>query len=142
ALQWTLFDGFQSWSAQRATQAQADSLQEQLRQAELAASAEVWSSYYVYENALAAHAVSVAYLKSASASYDLALESYKNGLSNMIELLNAASFLAQARSQNITARHDTFTALANLAFATGCLEKGGTPGSRADFLTPARKEQP
>ncbi|MBU0714039.1 MAG: TolC family protein [Verrucomicrobia bacterium] len=141
-LQWTLFDGFQTLSAKRAAAAQADSAQAQLQQAELAASANVWNQYYSYETALERHTVSIAYLTSASASYDLALDSYKNGLSNIIDLLNAESKLAQARTQYVSARQDTFTALANLAYATGRLEKGGAAQTEGIFSTPARKDQP
>jgi outer membrane protein TolC len=141
-LQWTLFDGFQTLSAKRAAAAQADSAQAQLQQAELAASADVWSQYYAYETALERHTVSVAYLTSASASYDLALDSYKNGLSNIIDLLNAESTVAQARTQYVSARQDAFTALANLAYATGRLEKGGAAQTEGIFSTPARKDQP
>ncbi|MBU4286374.1 MAG: TolC family protein [Verrucomicrobia bacterium] len=141
-LQWTLFDGFQTLSAKRAAAAQADSAQAQLQQAELAASADVWTRYYAYETALERHTVSIAYLTSASASYDLALDSYKNGLSNIIDLLNAESKLAQARMQYVSARQDAFTALANLAYATGRLEKGGAAQTEGIFSTPARKDQP
>jgi len=141
-LQWTLFDGFQTLSAKRAAAAQADSAQAQLQQAELAASADVWTKYYNYETALERHTVSIAYLTSASASYDLALDSYKNGLSNIIDLLNAESKLAQARTQYVSARQDAFTALANLAYATGRLEKGGAARTEGIFSTLVRKDQP
>lgn len=139
-LQWTLFDGFQTLSAKRAAEAQADSVQAQLQQTELAASADVWSRYYAYETALERHMVSIAYLASASASYDLALDSYKNGLSNIIDLLNAESKLAQARTQYVAARQDAFTALANLAYATGLLEKDGAAQSGAILSNTVRKD--
>ncbi len=141
-LQWTLFDGFQTLSAKRAAAAQADSAQAQLQQAELAASADVWTRYYAYETALERHTVSIAYLASAAASYDLALDSYKNGLSNIIDLLNAENTLAQARTQNVSAQQDAFTALANLAYATGRLEKGSAAQTAGIFSTLVRKDQP
>ena len=126
SLQWTLFDGFQILSAKRIAQAQADSLQAQLQQAELAASAEVWARYHNYETALQKYKFSTAFLNSASSSYDLALDSYKAGLKSILDLLNAESQLAQARSQQIASRQETFTALANLAYSTGLLEEGGS----------------
>lgn len=141
-LQWTLFDGFQTLSAKRAAAAQADSAQAQLQQAELAASADVWSKYYAYDTALERHTVSIAYLASASASYDLALDSYKNGLSNIIDLLNAESTLALARTQNVSARQDAFTALANLAYATGRLEKDNATQPERFYSTSVKKDQP
>ena len=141
-LQWTLFDGFQTLNAKRAAAAQADSAQAQLQQAELAAGADVWTRYYAYETALERHTVSIAYLASASAAYELALDSYKNGLSNIIDLLNAESQLAQARMQNVSARQEAFAALANLAYAAGRLEKGGAARTEGIFSTAVRKDQP
>jgi outer membrane protein TolC len=140
SLQWTLFDGFQTLGDKRIAQAQADSLQAQLEQTELAASAEVWARYHHYETALRKYKFSAAYLNSASSSYDLALDSYKAGLKSILDLLNAESQLAQARSQQITARQETFTALANLAYSTGLLEKGGSAETRDLFSTPIKKD--
>lgn len=142
ALKWTLFDGFQTISAARAAAAQADVIQARLEQAQLAASAEVWNSYSAYETALERYAVSCSYLKSAAASYDLALASYKNGLSNILELLNTESSLAAARTQQIAARQDAFTAGANLSFAMGRLEHDNAAEPKDIFLIPAKKEQP
>ena len=141
-LQWTLFDGLQTLNAKRAAAAQADAVQAQLVQAELAASGDVWTFYANFETALEKHTFSLAYLKSTSASYDLALDSYRGGLSSMLDVISAESELAQARMQNITARQDAFTALANLAYATGCLEKGGAAQTEGIFSTPVRKDQP
>jgi outer membrane protein TolC len=140
SLQWTLFDGFQTLSAKRIAQAQADSLQAQLQQAELAASAEVWTRYHNYETALQKYKFSTAYLQSASSSYDLALDSYKAGIKSILDLLNAESQLAQARSQQIAARQETFTALASLAYSTGLLEKGGSAETQYLFSTTTEKD--
>jgi len=60
----------------------------------------------------------------------------------MLDVISAESELAQARMQNITARQDAFTALANLAHATGLLEKGGAIQTKDLFSTPVRKDQP
>ncbi len=141
-LQWTLFDGLQTLSAKRAAAAQADAVKAQLVQAELAASGDVWMFYADYETALEKHNFSLAYLKSTSASYDLALDSFRSGLSSMLDVISAESELAQARMQNITARQDAFTALANLAHATGLLEKGGAIQTKDLFSTSVRKDQP
>lgn len=123
SLQWTFFDGLQTVNARRAAQAQAASVRSQLQQAELAAGTEVWNGYQTYTTALKKFQFSLAYLRSSQAAYDLALDSYKSGLKSMLDLLNAESQLAQARSQHISARQEAFTALANLAFFSGALEK-------------------
>ncbi len=124
-LQWTIFNGLQTRSAKRIAEAQAESALENLKQAELAASADVWARFYAYKTALEKFTASQAYLKSSSAAYDLALDSYKAGLKSILDLLNAETQLAQARSQQIATRQEVFTALANLAYSTGLLEKTG-----------------
>lgn len=140
SLQWTLFDGLQTVSAKRAALAQAESARAQLKQAELAASADVWMRYFGYQTALRKHEFSSAYLKSASASYDLALDSYKAGLKSVLDLLNAEAALAQARSQQIAVRQEAFVALAELAYATGLLERGGAERIQDIFSTSTRKD--
>ena len=151
-LQWTLFDGLRTISAKRAAAAQASSRcarswlrrRDQLAQAELAASAGIWNSYAAYETALEKHVFSVAYLNSAQASYDLALDSYANGLNTMLDVISAESRLAQARQQNISARQDAFTALANLAYAVGRLERGAVGRGQRDLFNPSaiKDQQP
>ncbi|TAN37443.1 MAG: TolC family protein [Verrucomicrobia bacterium] len=137
SLQWTFFDGLQTINAKRAAQAQAESVRSQLQQAELAASAEVWNGHQTYATALKKFQFSGAALRSSQAAYDLALDSYKAGLKSILDLLGAESQLAQARSQHIAARQEAFTALANLAFVSGSLEKDNL--DRPTGATPMEK---
>ena len=134
SLQWTLFDGLQTASAKRTAQAQAEAARETLRAAELAASADVWNRYQQYQTALERHRFATASLASATASHQLAMDSYKAGLAGILDLLGAETALAQARSGVVAARQDVFAALANLAHATGRLESG--------TATPAAGPQP
>lgn len=144
SLQWTFFDGYRTRSAETMARAQADATLAQLRQAELAAGAEVWNAYHNYETALQKHTFSLAFFKSSTATYDLALDSYKAGLKSILDLLNAESQLAQARSQQIAARQEVFTALANLAYAMGLIGTDGAaqPRDQVLFSTPTRKDSP
>lgn len=125
SLKWNLFDGMQTLSSVRTAEAQAEALRAQLRQAELGASAELWTRFQNYETALQKHTLGTSALESASAARDMALESYKSDVKTILDLLNAENQLAQARSQLIAARQEVFTALAQLAHAMGSLEKGG-----------------
>lgn len=140
SLQWTLFDGLQTISAKRAAAAQADSARALLRQAELAAGADVWARYQNYETALQKYKFSEALLKSASAAYDMASDSYNAGLKSILDLLDAETRLSQARTQNIAARQEVFTALANLAYSTGWLENGGGAKAHSSILNSTGKE--
>ncbi|MFH0878096.1 MAG: TolC family protein [Lentisphaerota bacterium] len=140
SLQWTLFDGLQTRAAKRGALAQLESTRAQLQQAELAASAEVWTRFANYETAAQKYTASSAYLQSATAAYELALDSYKSGLKSILDLLNAESQLAQARSQQIASRQDTFIALAQLAYSTGLLEQGGMSEPGELFSTTLQKD--
>lgn len=125
SLKWNVFDGLQTLSTTRTAEAQAEATRAQLQQAELGASTEIWIRFQNYETSLHLQEFSLAALKSATASWQLALESYKSGVKSILDVLNAEAQLAQARSQHIVARQDVFTAYANLAYATGAMEKGG-----------------
>ncbi len=138
SLQWTFFDGLQTVNARRAAAAKMESVRAQLAQAELAAGADVWKAYANYQSALEKNHYSEAYLKSASANYDLALDSYRNGLNAMLDVVNAESQLSQARSQNVSARQEAFVALAKLAYAAGLLDREG--GAGEIFANNAREE--
>jgi outer membrane protein TolC len=140
SLRWTLFDGWQTWSAKHAAEEQAESARAALRQAEVAASADVWARYQAYVSALEKHRFSEAFLASASASYDLALQSYRAQLTSLLDLLQAEAQLAQARTQWVAARQEVFLTLTGLAYATGRLEKSGA-GERVPVLsTPIDEE--
>jgi outer membrane protein len=140
SLQWTLFDGFLTRGAQRVAMEQLESTRAEVAQAELAASADVWTRFHSYETALQKYQFSDAYLKSASALYDLALESYKGGLKSILDLLTAENQLAEARRQHVVSQLEAFIALANLAHATGLLEKGGAAQAPGLFSTPTNKD--
>jgi outer membrane protein len=98
----------------------------QLRQAELAASAEIWARFQNYETALRKHEFSTVALKSAAASREMALESYNAGVRTLLDLLNAENQLSQARRQQVAVRQEVFSALAYLTYVTGLIEKGHT----------------
>ncbi len=133
SIQWSLFDGWQIASARRAAEAQAAASRELLRQAELAASAEVWGRHAAYETARERHTASLAVVRSAEAAHGLALEAYRAGLRSMLDVVTAEAQLAQARRQVIVARQDVFTSLVALAHAAGSLDEGAAEvgGSRA-----------
>ena len=126
SVKWNLFDGFQTLSTKRTAEAQADATRAQLKQAELGASTEIWTRFHNYETALRLQAFSLSSLSSATAAWQLAMDSYKSGVKSLLDVLSAEAQLAQARSQQIVARQEVFTALANLAHATGIIEKGGS----------------
>ncbi len=118
-LNWTVFDGGARKS--RAAQAQADihaaEAQTNLKKNQIAD--EVWTAYSNLNTAFRQHKTAIALLEAASQSYNAAIESYKYGLRNLLDVTAAQRSLAQARSADVFARTQVLTALADLAFATG-----------------------
>jgi outer membrane protein TolC len=118
-LNWTVFDG--GARKGRVAQAQADvraaEAQTNLKKNQVAD--EVWTAYSNLNTAFRQHRAAVALLEAANQSYSAALESYKYGLRNLLDVTAAQRSLAQARSADIFARTQVLTTLADLAFTTG-----------------------
>ena len=71
-----------------------------------------------------------ALLQAAEQSYEAALEAYKYGVRNLLDVTAAQRALAQARSSDISARTQVLTSLAELAFRTGDLLNTPTKQSK------------
>jgi outer membrane protein len=116
---WTVFDGGARKS--RAAQAKADihaaEAETNLKKNQIAD--EVWTAYSNLNTAFRQHKTAIALLEAASQSYNAALESYKYGLRNLLDVTAAQRSLAQARSADVFARTQVLSTLADLAFTTG-----------------------
>jgi TolC family type I secretion outer membrane protein len=123
SVDWNIFDGFYNLNKRRQAKTEADIALEKLVQAEINLSADVWTRYYDFNTAVRKLAYSETYFDSTRTSYELALESYNAGLKDILDLLSAQSKLSQARSRLIQSKQDVFVALAQLAHATGSLDK-------------------
>ncbi len=121
---WDLFDGFNNINKKRQAEMTSEVERAKLIQAQLAASADVWTKYYNFKTAVSQYGFGESLLETAQTSYELALESYNNGLKSMLDLTNAQSQLSDARSKLIQAKKDLFVSLADLAHATGSLYAG------------------
>jgi outer membrane protein len=129
-LKWTVFDGGARKS--RAAQAQADiqaaEAQTNLKKNQIAD--EVWTAYSNLNTAFRQRTAAMALLEAATQSYNAALESYKYGLRNLLDVTAAQHSLAQARSADVFARTQVLTAVADLAFTTGDSIEARKGGSR------------
>jgi len=121
SVDWNVFDGFSNYAKVKEAKALERAERERLVQAELAASADVWTKYYNYRTAVQKLGFSRALYDTSTEAYDLALESYDNGLKSILDLLQAQTDLAQARSKLIGSRRDVFVTLAELAHSTGSM---------------------
>jgi len=118
---WDIFDGFDNLFKKRQAQREMAAERQKLIQAELEASADVWSKYYSLKTSEKKYVFSEAFLDSAKESHELASEGYKAGLKSILDLLQSQSQLSQARSKYISARNDLFVSLVELLHATGSL---------------------
>ncbi len=119
ALQWTLFDGgrrehaiAQAKAEKAAAIAEINSLRDQI-------SDEVWTAYSNVKTAQRQQQAAAALLISADQSYTAARESYGYGVRNLLDVVSAQKTLAQARTEDVTARTQLLLQVANLAFRTG-----------------------
>jgi len=119
SVDWDVFDGFNNWNKKKQADYEANIALDNLIQAELEASSDVWVKYYNFITAVQKLKYSSSFFDTSKISYDLALESYKAGLKSILDLLQAQSNLSQARSQFIQSRQDVFVAVAGLAHSTG-----------------------
>jgi outer membrane protein TolC len=119
SLSWTVFDGgarrnrlAQAEAEIRRSQAQVHATGNQIED-------EVWAAYSNLNTAFRQREAATALLDAATQSYAAALESYNYGVRNLLDVTAAQKVLAQARSQDILARTQVLTALADLAFRAG-----------------------
>ena len=126
-LKWTLFDGArrehqvaQARADKAATQAEMDSLRDDIAN-------EVWTAYSNVKTALRQQQAASALLASAQQSYDAAFESYGYGVRSILDVVAAQKALAQARTEDITARTQLLLQVADLAFRTGDLISTAPP---------------
>jgi outer membrane protein len=117
----------------RIRQATADELvgKEEVHEREDQISDHVWSDYANAETALQQRRAATELLTADQESYSAAVESYKDGVRNILDVLSAENELARARAVGVTARAQVLQTLTNLAFRTGDLlmqnAKGTTP---------------
>lgn len=121
SLKWTLFDGArreyriaQAEHDKKLTQAQIDSLRDQIAN-------EVWAAYSNMQTALRQQKAAAALLTASQQSYEAAQEAYGYGVRNLLDVVSAQKALAEARSEDISARTQLLLQVTNLAFRTGDL---------------------
>jgi outer membrane protein TolC len=119
---WDIFDGFYNINKKREAQATANVQYENLIQAELEASTDVWTKYHNFNAAVSKFQYSKSFLASSSTSYDLSFQSYNAGLQSMLDLIQSKNNLTDARSKVIQSRQDVFVAFAELTHATGSFD--------------------
>jgi outer membrane protein TolC len=120
-LDWELFTGFSRLNDVKAAQAQRAASAATLSAGELRAVREAWTAYFDVQVAQRKVEYATALLASADEAYAATLETYRRGLSTVIDLVTAERDLANARSIIVESRAELLTAAASLALAVGAI---------------------
>lgn len=137
-LQIPLFAGFSRVYAQREAVALADAAAARVDALGQQVVFEVFSSYYALQTAARLVRTSNDLLASAEQSNEVALGRYRAGVGSVLDLLAAQAALANARAQQVLARLEWNTSLAQLAHDTGILDvRGGNTLRLAPDSIPA-----
>jgi outer membrane protein len=118
-LKWDIFTGFKRINDVRQAEADREVARAQLRTLEVEAVSQVWRAYYEFESSLSKYDYAESLLAASQESYDANLETYREGLSTIVELLTAERDLANARYTIIQSKAELLTAYAAVAYAAG-----------------------
>src|SRR3984957_1807604 len=121
-INWDLFTGLKRLNDVRQAEAERDAAGAQLKSLEVDAISSVWRAYYEFQTALSRYEYARALLSASQESYDANLDTYRQGLSTIVELLTADRDLANARYTIIQSRADLLTSSAAVAYAVGAIE--------------------
>jgi TolC family type I secretion outer membrane protein len=118
-LQVPIFQGFTLINAVRQASAELESAKAALKLQEQIVIDQVWAAYYNFRTAVQSLEAANVLLESSTESYNASLERYRNGVGDIVELLNAQTTLAEARAEQVQTTTDIFTSYANLINAMG-----------------------
>jgi outer membrane protein len=121
-INWDIFTGFKRLNDVRQAEADRDAAGAQLESLEVDAISSVWRAYYEFQTALSRYEYAKALLAASQESYDANLDTYRQGLSTIVELLTADRDLANARYTIVQSRADLLTSSAAVAYAVGAIE--------------------
>jgi outer membrane protein TolC len=119
---WDIFTGFKRLNDVRLAEAGRDAAGAQLKSLEVDAISAVWRAYYEFQTALKRYEYARALLAASNESYAANIDTYKQGLSTIVELLTADRDLANARYTIVQSRADLLTSSAAVAYAVGAVE--------------------
>jgi outer membrane protein TolC len=116
-----IFDGGMRKDRVGVARSQQRIAEEELERARDQTARQVVKAYEDLKVALRRREAAVALLAAAEKSHDAALDSYRSGVANFVDVTNAQTALTKARTADTETRSALFTAAASLAFGTGDL---------------------
>ena len=121
-IKWDMFTGFRHLNDLRKAEADREVAGADLKTLEIDAVAEVWRAYFEFQSSLSKYEYAQSLLASSQESYAANSESYRQGLSTIVELLTAQRDLANARYTLIQSKSELLTAYAAVAYAVGLVQ--------------------
>jgi outer membrane protein len=118
-IKWDLFTGFRRLNDVRKAQADREIASADLKTLEIGAIAEVWRAYFEFQSSLSKYEYALSLIAASQESYSANSESYRQGLSTIVELLTAQRDLANARYTLIQSKSELLTAYAAVAYSIG-----------------------
>jgi outer membrane protein len=126
-LRWDIFTGFSRLNTVREAEAQQAEAGAGLRSSEIGAIADVWRAYYEFQASQKKYDYAQALLAASQEAYDANLDTYRQGLVTIVDLLTAERDLAGARYTMIQSTADLLTSSAAVAYAVGAVEMPTRP---------------
>jgi outer membrane protein TolC len=120
-LRWDIFTGFGRLNDVRRAEDDREVARAELRSAEINTIAEMWRAYFELDSSRSKYAFAQSLVTASEESYSANLETYRQGLSTIVELLTAERDLANARYTFIQSKAQLLTAYAAVAYAAGAV---------------------
>jgi outer membrane protein TolC len=117
--EWNLFEGGATMRQVELAEAERRAAEDEVTAARDRAIREVWKAYTDVRLAVRRLDVAAALVDASQKSYEAILESYRQGLGTLIDLLAARRELSRARFVELDTRLQLYNASAALAFSTG-----------------------
>jgi len=121
-IKWDLLTGFRRLNDVRKAEADRQVASADLKTLEIDAIAEVWRAYFEFQSSLSKYEYAQSLIAASQESYSANSESYRQGLSTIVELLTAQRDLANARYTLIQSKSELLTAYAAVAYSIGRVE--------------------
>ena len=118
-IKWDMFTGFRHLNDLRKAKADREVAGADLKTLEIDAIAQVWRAYYEFQSSLSKYEYAQSLIAASQESYSANSESYRQGLSTIVELLTAQRDLANARYTLIQSKSELLTAYAAIAYSIG-----------------------
>ena len=124
ALEWNIFEGGATRRRVELAEAERRAAEDEVTAARDRAVSDVWKTYTDVHLAVRRLDVASALVTASEQSYESILESYRNGLSTLTDLLASRRELSRARFIEVDTKLQLLNASAGLAFTTGELPPG------------------